>query len=798
MRYRDGAPALCDNDSVTELNELISGPISGGSYATTRLNYDNWGSYNRIVYPAGTDGSHYAVHYVYDDIGHANVADVTDYELTDAESDAFIDADPDATPTAARTGLQTTSTFDGPSGKVGATTDANSATTTYAYDPMGRLASVTTPDHQKVTYSYDPGNAAYGFATVKHSDAFGPAGATIDTATFVDGTGRVTQQKRTAEFYDGPGGTAKGFVVSPAVAVDALGHEVEQWFPQKQIGGSLTDYQAPPPDSAPHTVSVYDRLDRVTSVTAPGNRTTTTTYSATTDNTRRLSETVVTDPLLRATRTLTDVRGLVRASEDRAVNKPPVRTDYDYTPMGDLTKVVTGGVTQSESTYDLLGNRLSTDTPDGGLTTWSYDAAGQQETSQTPEQFAANTQTTYRYAFQNLVSIDYQNALPTVTLGYGGYDGVAKAGNGAGRLVAVKDSARTQQLTYDLNGQQASETTAMNDDHWTRGNVTTSFVNDYLGRLGSVTYIDGEKVTNHYDTGGSLASITGAKTCTDLGTLALAIDATQTTMSVRETPHSEAPVLPFTITIGGEQMRVTARAPAPDGTFTYTVDRGINSTLLIPTAAPHGAGSTITTDVALTCAYRYLDRQEYDEFGDIAFRQLGNSNQSWSQHDPNTRALSRIISTAPNQGTSIEGTLAAPATQGAGTLTVKEAYAPPPVPFTAQIGTEKVTVSNRVETAVKGTFAYTVTRGQGGTSAVAHASGEVVLTDRVQQNLTYAYDTVGNLKSYVNDLPVDTSSLFGGKSSQTYGYDAYYRVTSASGSWDTAPSNQRDYSLTLN
>jgi RHS repeat-associated protein len=797
VRYRDGAPALCDNDSVTVLNELISGPISGGTYATTQLQYDDWGSYNRIVYPAGTDGSHYAVRYVYDDNAHANVAHVTDYQLTDAEADDFINGNPDDIPVAARIGLMTNSVYDGPSGKVASTTDANGAKTTYAYDPMGRLAATTTPDHQTVTYAYDPGNAAYGYATAKHSDAFGQAGATIDTATFVDGTGRVTQQKRTAEFYNGPGGTAKGFVVSPAVAVDALGHEVEQWFPQKQLGGSLTDYQAPPSDSAPHTVTVYDKLDRVTSVTDPANHTTTTAYSATTDLGRRLSETVVTDPLLRVTRTLTDVRGLVRASEDRAVNKPPVRTDYDYTPLGDLTKVATGGVTQSESTYDLLGNRLSTDTPDGGLTTWTYNPAGQQETSQSAEQFAASTKTTYRYAFQNLVSIDYQNALPTVTLGYGGYDGVSKAGNGAGQLVSVKDSARTQQLTYDVNGQQASETTAMNDPHWTRGNVTTSFVHDYLGRLGSVTYIDGETVTNHYDTGGSLASITGAKACTDLGTLAAAIDATQTTISINETPHAAAPVLPFTMSIGGEQVRVTARVPGPNGTFTYTVDRGINSTPLVPTAAPHPAGSTLATDVALTCAYRYLDRQEYDEFGDIAFRQLGNSNQSWSQRDPNTRALSRIVSTAPSQGTSIEGTLAASATTGAGTLTVNEAYAPPPVPFTAQVGTETVTVTNRVATAVKGTFSYTVSRGQGGTTAVAHASGEVVLTDRVQQNLTYAYDAVGNLTSYANDLPVDTTSLFGGKSQQTYSYDPYYRVKSASGSWDTAPSTQRDYSLTL-
>ena len=52
LRYRDGRPNLCDNSSVTFLKELIDGPPDdSGTYAVTQLQYDDWGSYDRIVYP---------------------------------------------------------------------------------------------------------------------------------------------------------------------------------------------------------------------------------------------------------------------------------------------------------------------------------------------------------------------------------------------------------------------------------------------------------------------------------------------------------------------------------------------------------------------------------------------------------------------------------------------------------------------------------------------------------------------------------------------------------------------------
>src|SRR5262249_27734656 len=51
-RHRDGRSALCDNASVTHLEE----DIGTGEVAQTELTYDAWGSYDRIVYPLGANG----------------------------------------------------------------------------------------------------------------------------------------------------------------------------------------------------------------------------------------------------------------------------------------------------------------------------------------------------------------------------------------------------------------------------------------------------------------------------------------------------------------------------------------------------------------------------------------------------------------------------------------------------------------------------------------------------------------------------------------------------------------------
>ena len=190
----------------------------------------------------------------------------------------------------------------------------------------------------------------------------------------------------------------------------------------------------------------------------------------------------------------------------------------------------------------------------------------------------------------------------------------------------------------------------MHTDHPNNGPWTTRYDQDWLGRLHTVTLpdgdggADGETVENAYDSGGRLNQVTGTKQCLDLGALVSAIDATQTSITVRENTTG-APAPPFTIRVDGEELLVTARvAGAAPGTWVYTVVRGTNGTIEVPTNVAHSAGATVRSAVEVTCSYSYLERREYDEFGVQAFQQVANDIRTRWVRNPATRRLEEIRS----------------------------------------------------------------------------------------------------------------------------------------------------------
>ncbi|HEV8562247.1 MAG TPA: SpvB/TcaC N-terminal domain-containing protein [Actinophytocola sp.] len=65
------------------------------------------------------------------------------------------------------------------------------------------------------------------------------------------------------------------------------------------------------------------------------------------------------------------------------------------------------------------------------------------------------------------------------------------------------------------------------------------------------------------------------------------------------------------------------------------------------------------------------------------------------------------------------------------------------------------------------------------------------------QNISYTYDNVGNVLQLHNDVPVPHGKPIGGPSTQTFGYDDLYRLTSASGEYHNKDNKLDRYSLTL-
>ena len=488
------AEVLCGNGAITKLWE-----DTGNGEALTELSFDPWGNYDHIVYPANENGQRYAVDYVYDADRHTDIASVTDSY-----------------------GLQGAATYNGANGQIASQTDANGQMTTYTYDDYGRLTSITAPYEQgsgnaSATFEYFPTAPGYAYALAHNFDAFHPNDP-IDTASFMDGIGRVTETKQDATLFQGVSQPAvDAMTVSGATEWDALGRAVKQWYPISEPLGTIGTYNYNTSAANP-TIVTYDIADRVVKTVAPNNSVTSSDYGFGGNDVfgTIMSRVVATDQLGRTTTAYVDVRGNQVGTEVNHLagnTQKTLRTTYQYDPLNQLVGVTDSSGNQTTHTYDLLGRRTSTDTPDGGLVTFSYDLASHKINQVTPNLQAASGEIHYNYNFNRLTGITYTDGTPDVTYTYGTPGG---PGNGAGRIISVTDGARMQQRVYGKQGEVTQETTTMlvhNLVNSTQARLTwtTSFTFDTLGRTKNMTYPDGEVVTYGYDSGGLISSVNGVK-----------------------------------------------------------------------------------------------------------------------------------------------------------------------------------------------------------------------------------------------------------------------------------------------
>ena len=511
-RHRDGRSAICDNASVTHLEE----DLGNGQVAATELTYDAWGSYDRIVYPLGGNGRRYSVQYVWDLDGHANIGQVTEYDLGPSAVDNFL-GDGLQPGDIYTQGLTSSATFDALTNRVASRTDANGNVITYMYDALARQASISSPvpsDPQPlVTFQYfvKP-NAPH--AVAHHYDAFHP-GDTIDTATFADGTGRVVQTQHDASLFNGGGQAASvGVIVSGVTIFDALGRPVRQYNPTRSTKPFGTFENAAPVPSTRFTDTVYDLWDLPNTVTEPGNRVTASAYEYGKINGAgpTLYRTTETAPNGRKTVTFTDMRDVVQAVQDVPVGAPAQLTRYQSDGMGQLQQVVDPSGFVTTHTYDEMGRRTSTNTPDGGLITFGYDADGQQTSKITPNLRSKNQQIGYRYELHKLTAIDYPGIADDVAYTYGV---TGAPNNGAGQVVRSEDGSRIQANIYDQAGNITRQATTMKLHNWTPAADQSKFTwitqwqYDGLGRLKSMVYPDSERLTYGYDAGGLINFISG-------------------------------------------------------------------------------------------------------------------------------------------------------------------------------------------------------------------------------------------------------------------------------------------------
>ncbi|MDQ4096513.1 MAG: hypothetical protein M3144_01400, partial [Actinomycetota bacterium] len=417
-------------------------------------------------------------------------------------------------------GLSTKFTYENRFGRVASIEDPTGAVTSFTYDSRGRLKEVFSPlapaGTPMITYEYNA-EADDPWVLASHYDAANP-GDRIRTVRIIDGVGKEIQTKHDATvFIDGNAHDV--MAVSGSTYFDAFGRGVRQYYP-------ITEGLGPPggetatagafnatDDGVEPEVTAYDVMDRPTNVVKPGERETETRYAfeAGPFGTGMFSEDV-TDPEENVVRTYRDVRGNVVGVERFGPGSASLFTRYAYDPLQQLLEIQGPASNVTKVSYDQLGRRTSNEAPDTGRTDFEYDLASNLVAKVTPNLRADRRRITYDYRFTRLIGIHYPDRADNISYVYGDKGEGARAG----RIKTVVDATRTQERSYDAVGNIVQTRDVMkvhnlNPSTTPAHTFTTRFVRDTWGRILTLTYPDGEVVTNTYDSGGLVRAVSGVK-----------------------------------------------------------------------------------------------------------------------------------------------------------------------------------------------------------------------------------------------------------------------------------------------
>jgi RHS repeat-associated protein len=318
-------------------------------------------------------------------------------------------------------------------------------------------------------------------------------GAESDTAYTYNSPTEVTTQQdqvsrgdgalKSVQQYDGLGRPtvsqqyeSGSSAISTTTTYDALGRVATVTNPMRSGDTQyLTTYS-------------YDAFGRTLSVAAPDGSTTSTAYSADTNATDPMGNTVtakVTDAAGHQRTTGTDALGRLKAvAEDPGgVN---YSTTYTYNPMDELLKVTQGSQTRTYA-WDTLQRMSSATNPESGTVSYGYDS----NSNLTSRKDARNITTTYSYDNLNrLTGATYNDGVtPNVTYTYN------TATNGQGLLGSVTSSAATDTVSsYDARGNVTGSSQKIGGANYSFGykyNLADAPI--------STTYPSGRVVANTYD-----------------------------------------------------------------------------------------------------------------------------------------------------------------------------------------------------------------------------------------------------------------------------------------------------------
>ena len=346
-------------------------------------------------------------------------------------------------------------------------TDINEFVTTYGYDGLGRV---------KDGFGVN-GAVSYGYVA-------GSSGLEV-TRTYAGGIGGADDYQ-TTEVYNGLGQLIRTTV--PGNASTDLVTEYQYDKLGRLMTTSVPDGQSGTPGGET-LLTTYDALGRPKTAEALDGNTTSYDYSGWDEVTVTISGNGLTDQVKSYT---LDAFGQVREIEEAGTT-----TKYAYNPLGLLTNITDANNNLTTITYDSLGQKRAMTDPDMGTWSYTYNSYGELES----QMDARGVEITFDYDdLGRLTRKDYDTSnAPEVGLSapvvYTYTTNQREMSDGSGQTVWAYDSAgRLVQETKSING---------------GGSFTTGYGYDALGQLETVTYPDGEQVSQQYNRAGQVTNVTG-------------------------------------------------------------------------------------------------------------------------------------------------------------------------------------------------------------------------------------------------------------------------------------------------
>ena len=291
-------------------------------------------------------------------------------------------------------------------------------------------------------------------------------------------------------------------IVSGRNMYDAFGRVAKAFYPTTEGTGSKSTFNKSFDNVSP-TVTVYDVLDRVTSVTLPDNSTTTTAYTV--DNSSHTLVTTVTDALHNVQATHTNGSGKTLKTIQKSGPDGEITTAFEYDGIQRLVRVTDTEGNVTTSTYDMGDRRTEVNHPASGITSFTYEALGNVLTKQTSNLAKEGKFITYDYDYQRLTGINYPDHPENNVKYY--YGGRNASQNRIGRLMLREDGTGAIEYFYGKMGEVTKTRRTMIVPNQAIATYVTQWTYDSHNRLLEMIYPDEEKITYSYNLGGQLEKV---------------------------------------------------------------------------------------------------------------------------------------------------------------------------------------------------------------------------------------------------------------------------------------------------